>query len=76
MVYLLFFIHIMLFVVEILEIMITVVLLYKYTHYPLRGGTSHHGANSGAFSVGASADISAAICDRGAALSFKFYFYL
>ena len=62
--------------VLILILIWALVLLYKYTHYPLRGGTSHHGANSGAFSVGASADISAAIWDRGAALSFKFYFYL
>lgn len=45
--------------------------LYTYTHYTLHGGASHHGANCGAFSVGASADISATIWDRGAALSFK-----
>lgn len=50
----------------------TMVLLQnRYTHYPLRGGTSHHGVNCGAFSVGASADIYTTIWDRGVALSFK-----
>jgi len=87
-------VHIMLFVVAILEIMITAVhfifmltvmlliliwalaLLYKYTHYPLHGGSSTVGIICGAFYVVSGNAASRPGWDIGAALSFKFYFYL